>query len=219
MEKIRNYINELFEKTPKTKKVVDFKEELIADLQEKYEDLIENGKSEKEAYKEVIVGIGDIDELLINFDKSNSEIINFEETMIKHKRKSAAVVSLSVGLYILSVITIIVLTELNVPDFVSVSSFLTIAAIPTCILIYHYMSIPKYEKLDDTMIEEFKEWKLERNKKHQLTKSILSIYWSFIVLIYFIISFVWGIWHISWLIFIIGGIVENIIEIMFDMKR
>ena len=41
--KIKEYVEELFENTPKNKKSMEFKEELLANLLEKYNDLVESG--------------------------------------------------------------------------------------------------------------------------------------------------------------------------------
>ena len=53
-EKIRVYVNELFENAPNTKKVNDLKDEIISNANDKFNDLISDGKSEKEAYVNVI---------------------------------------------------------------------------------------------------------------------------------------------------------------------
>ena len=73
MSKIENYVNDLFKDIAKTRKSEELKEELIADLEEKYKDLKENGKSEKDAYNEVISGIGDIDILLKDLEVPKEE--------------------------------------------------------------------------------------------------------------------------------------------------
>jgi DNA integrity scanning protein DisA with diadenylate cyclase activity len=74
MENIKKYVNELFKDAPKTKKVKELQEELITNLEEKYNDLIKDGVDEKKAYNDVIAGIGDIDELIANFKEAVSEL-------------------------------------------------------------------------------------------------------------------------------------------------
>ena len=44
-EKLKKYIDYIFENAPKTKEALDLKEELTADLTEKYNDLLAEGKS------------------------------------------------------------------------------------------------------------------------------------------------------------------------------
>lgn len=212
MEKIRNYVEELFKDAANTKKARELKEELLLDLNEKYSDLIKEGKKETEAYKEVISGIGDIDEL-INMHKYE---VDYEDL----RRKNALVVSICVGLYILSVVAAIVLDEIvNADDAITGISFFVICGLSTCILIYHNMTKPNYLKKNDTMVEEFKEWKNNRNKNDEIRKSVVSIMWSMIVILYFIISFTTYAWYITWVLFIIGSLVNQIINLIFRIKE
>lgn len=62
-EKLQKRLDDLFRSVPSSKKVEDLKEELMANLIDRYNDLIENGKSEDEALKTTMEGIGDVDEL------------------------------------------------------------------------------------------------------------------------------------------------------------
>jgi hypothetical protein len=212
MKKVESYVEELFENAPKSKRTRELKEELMLDLNEKYTDLIKDGKNESEAYNEVVSGIGDIDELL----NINEDDVNYESL----RKKNALVVSICVGLYILSFIVAIILDEiLNVDDAITGISFFVICGLSTCILIYHNMAKPNYLKKDDTMVEEFREWKSNRNKNKEIKRSVVSIMWSIIVILYFIISFATYAWYITWVIFIIGGLVNQIINLIFTIKE
>ena len=79
------------------------------------------------------------------------------------------------------------------------------------------MSKPKYSKYEDTMVEEFKEWKGKKDKNKEIRKAISSIIWTLTVIIYIFISFTFGIWYISWIIFIIASLIENIITLIFKL--
>ncbi|MFV0557639.1 MAG: permease prefix domain 1-containing protein [Enterococcus sp.] len=48
-------------------------------------------------------------------------------------------------------------------------------------------------------------------ENYQTAQFVKSIYWPIIIVIYFVWSFLWGAWGISWLIFIVGGILEEVI--------
>lgn len=214
MDKIKNHVEDLFKEVKKTRKSEDLKEELIADLQEKYQDLIANGTSEKDAYQEVIRGIGDIDELLEGL-KEPSYVHNLET-----RKKSAFVVSICTGLYILSIMSAIIFDELlGVSDAISAISLFGIAGIATCILIYHFMSIPKYEKMDETLVEEFKEWKHEKNKNKQLLNALDTISWLLILIIYFVISFTFDCWNISWVLFLVAPLITTVIHLIVEMRE
>ncbi len=218
-DKIRIYVNDLFKDAPNTKKVNDMKDEIISNAIDKYNDLIAEGKNEKEAYEKATSEIGNVDEIILELAKENPITREYHE---RNKKKTALVVSLSVAMYILSLISCIVLDELNMPDFIVGSSFITLAGIPTCVLIYHFMSRPSYTKYEETMVEDFKEWKDKKDSTKEVRKAINSILWSITVLVYLLISFSFGIWYISWIIFIIGALIENIITLLFklgEMKK
>ena len=224
-DEIRKHVNKLFEDAPQTKRAFDLKEELISNLTEKYNDLVAGGKSEKESYDNVIAGIGDVSELVSNLEQSNP--MN-ELELNKWRKRTALIVSICIGLYILAIIscitTAVTFESLNMTgddlmDAIPAIAFLVMAAIPTCIIVYHFMSKPKYTKVDNTLVEEFKEWKADKEKDHSIRKAISSVLWLSIVLIYLVISFVFGAWAFSWIIFIIGAVIENIITLLMKLKE
>lgn len=215
--KLRSTVEALFEAAPKTRRAYDLKEELISNLTDKYNDLIAQGKAPDEAYNNVVASIGDVDELIMGLEQSNPFNRENEE---KARKKTALVVTGAVGLYIFSVISLITMIEIfNVDEVLSTVFFLFIVGVATCILIYYFMSRPTYKKIDDTLVEEFKEWKQDNSQKHQLYKACSSIMWTLITAIYLIFSFALGIWSYSWIIFIIGAVIEQIIKLIFDMSN
>lgn len=215
--KIRSKVESLFTEAPKTKKALELKEEIIVNLIEKYDDLVKVGKSPEEAYNNVIASIGDVDELIRSLKQNDILSSEREE---QERKKTALVVSGAVGLYILSVITLITMTAiLNINGAIGTMVFLLIAGVATCILIYHFMSRPSYTKMDDTLVEEFKEWKQNSTQTNQLRKSLISIMWTLITVIYLLLSFTLNIWSYSWIIFILGAVIEQIIKLLFDMKN
>lgn len=218
VNKIREHVDALFETAPKTKKVFELKEELLSNLTDKYNDLIARGYDEEQAYNTVISGIGDVDELIRGMVEPSP--LDWQAAQ-EAKKKTALVVSSSVGLYIFSVVQLIALAILfpSRGGEVGVIFMFMIIAAATCLLIYHFMSRPAYHKQDETMVEEFKEWKQNNTREKRILSSISSILWTSIVAIYLVISFWFGIWHISWIIFIIGAVINNIIKLVFDLRK
>ncbi len=215
--KLRSSVESLFEEAPKTKKAFELQEELVSNLAEKYNDLVASGRTPEEAYNSVVAGIGDVDELIKGL-KQNDPLNQEKEVMAR--KKTALVVSSSVGLYVLSIIVLIVCAELlNMDDVLAVILFLVIATLPTCLLIYHFMTQPPYKKSDDTLVEDFKEWKEGSKYKKELYNSVSSIMWTLTVIIYLLSSFVFHIWAFSWIIFIIGAVVQQIIRLIFSLSN
>lgn len=215
IDKLRLYVEKLFEGAPKTRKAYELKEELLANLIDKYNDLIASGQNESEAYTVAIASIGDVDELIAGLKESNVFDANY---MQKERKKSALLVSVAVMMYILSPIALIVSEELGQESVLSLLVMFVMVAIATGLLIYNGMTRPRYNKQDDTIVEEFKEWKSENSRQHQMKKSVISAFWSIVVAIYFIVSFGFGIWAYSWIIFIIGAAIKQVIVAYFDIK-
>lgn len=214
-EKLRKSVDELFENAPQTHRANELKEELLANLIDKYDDLVSSGKDEEEAFKMAISSIGDVDELIDGLKDKNA--FNYNE---EHRKKSALILSISIGLYIMSVVVLILLNEVfMVNDVVSVSIMLTMDAVATCLIVYNHASRPKYVKGDDTLVEEFKEWKYSNDNQREIMRSIKSIMWLIIVALYFVLNFVFGAWPYSWIIFIIGAAVNRIITLSFKLRE
>ncbi|MFT8312908.1 MAG: permease prefix domain 1-containing protein [Clostridium sp.] len=216
-EKFRKKVDELFENAPETNRARELKEELLANLMDKYNDLVATGKSEEEAFNIAISGIGDVDELIRGLKEK--DVLDYAQIQ-KDRKKSALILSASIGLYIMSVVILILCTEVfQVDDNIAVCIMLTIDAVATCLIIYNAISRPKYLKADDTIVEEFKEWKSANNKEREILKSIKSILWMIIVVLYFVLSFQFGSWAYSWVIFIIGAAIERAITLAFQLRK
>ncbi|MBH1939988.1 hypothetical protein I5677_03640 [Mobilitalea sibirica] len=211
-EKLRRYVEGLFVDVPQNKSMIELKEEMIQNLKEKYEDLIQEGKTEEAAYNIAIAGIGDISELINDLDKTKEEAGNTD------KQKSAMLTSVAVMLYILSIVPILLSLQ-SYHIFDGLIGFIVIITFATGILIYNGQIKQKYYRADDTMVEEFKEWQKKRADKTKARISISVALWSIIVALYFIISFSTFAWHISWTIFILGIAIEALINIFFIIKK
>lgn len=134
-------------------------------------------------------------------NQTNQEDSKKELSKEEFKRKSAEVVSTSVFIYILSIVAIIVLSEIN--DILAVSVFFIMIAFATSRLIKNYMYAPKFEKTK------------KEKKEKEIIKQINSIISAICLVIYFIVSFATMAWYITWIIFIINGIITQIVRLIF----
>jgi hypothetical protein len=64
METIRNYLDNMFSGLPKTARIQELKNNILSNMEEKYNELKRQGKSENEAIGIVISEFGNIDELI-----------------------------------------------------------------------------------------------------------------------------------------------------------
>lgn len=60
---------------------------------------------------------------------------------------------------------------------------------------------------------------IDQKKRKLMRKNISSAMWSLIVALYLIISFLTGAWHITWIIFLIGGAADSLLKAVFDYKE
>ena len=217
VEKLRNYVEKIFEDAPKTKKAYELKEELVANLIDKYNDLKQSGKTDDEGYNIAVSSIGDIGELVNNLKER--DVLNYTNTS-EQRKKSALLISIAVGLYIFSIIPVIVFSEIGGSlETLGIVVMFFFAGIATMLLVYNGVSKPKYKGIDDTMVEEFKEFVSEKEKEKGLKDSIDSAIWTLIVAIYLFVSFKFGSWSYSWIIFIFGAAVTNIINAIMQIRR
>lgn len=218
-EKLKKYIDYIFENAPKTKEALDLKEELTADLTEKYNDLLAEGKSEDEAYHAALSGLGDINELIGRLKPSPMYPSYTPEQIEKDRKRTAVYTSIAVALYIISPVFLIGFEEVLHMEYVGLFSMFFLVAAATIMLIYCNMTKLPNIKAENSVVEDFKEWKYQSDSKYQTMKAINSAISSVTLAVYFIYSFSTGAWHISWVIFLIGGALKSIVKSIFEMTR
>ena len=222
-ERMRTHIEKLFENAPKTRKAIELKEELLANSEERYQDLVADGATADDAFKHVISSIGNVSELFRGLEEAPSQSREEYEAQL---HKVAVVKTAAVGLYILGAVVFFasglldgyVYSSVNI-TFIGFILMLLIASIPTCMLVYVGSRYPRYKKTADTVVEDFKEWKSDSLKKKSVKNASLLVAWTFVILIYFAVSFLTFAWYATWIIFLAGACIHAIIELMFRVKE
>jgi hypothetical protein len=215
-DKIRAHVEGLFEQAPLNRRTAELKDELIANLSDRYNDLVARGQDEFAAFTTVIDGIGDFDELiggLRQAEQQDPEVIQMD------KQKSALIVSSSVAIAILSFVFLYI-GNLFGDIGVNIGMILTLIcwAAAASMLIYNYMTKPKYEKKSDTMVENFKAWSSEKEDKKGILKLVSSCIWSLATMLFFVFGALFHAWHPAWLVFILAAVANNIVAIVFKMN-
>jgi len=222
-DKLRKYIDTLFAETIPTRKSVELKEEMIQNLHDKYNDLISEGKTDEAAYNIAVAGIGDVSDLLKELENDDSSPVYVQdmEEMEKARRKSAMLTAIAIMMYIVSFVPLMILSMVDSPfqDVLGAPLMFVIVAGATGLLVYNNMTKPKYIKRQDSMVEEFREWQSDEKDRKTFRKALSSALWSIIVAAYLIISFVTWAWPITWIIFIIGAVIESLMNVFFALKR
>lgn len=123
------------------------------------------------------------------------------------KSNFARNVAIAVMLYIVSLVALIICAvQFNQP-IIGISLFFILIAMATGLLIYNGIYYNKESK---------EEKSTERNT---LVKQINGIIDAIGLIVYFLISFTTGAWHITWIIFIVAGLCQSIVKLLFDLKK
>jgi hypothetical protein len=215
-ERIRNHIEELFSDAPKNRRFTELKEELLSNSNCKYDDLVEGGASPDEAFKSVISGIGDVSELI---SQLNSEKQTDTAKIEESRKRSAILVSVAIGLFVLSPTVLIFFGAVLNKSIAGLLIMLILLAIGVAILVYNSMTKLPEKQEDETFVEEFRQWKVEKGQKKGIRAAISGILWPLIVVIYFLVSFLTGAWHLTWLLYIIGACIEGVISLLFELRK
>ncbi|MDL2233209.1 permease prefix domain 1-containing protein [Ruminococcaceae bacterium OttesenSCG-928-L11] len=217
---IRDYVEELFSEAPKSHRTIEMKEELISNLQEKFDDLVAQGQEEHMAYDIVISSIGDISELIRSLQESYAEYHRQyrdpgEEE--RQRKKSAMLISVSVGIYILSLVPALLGDELG-HDLLGMLFMFVMWAVATMILVYNGMTKPKDKASADdapaALPREIRSWSASKKKIIALRNSISSILWLGATIIFVGGGMLFGGWHILWLVFLLAAVVQQIINVV-----
>jgi len=320
---IRDYIEQIFKTVPLTKETLQLKTDMLANMEDKYLALKEEGASEHEAIGVVIAEFGNVDELLeemgIGHSSSGDDLPSFqvmEQEDLSNYLMIKGKAGMNIGLGILSCLTglgsllllrgqfnlrgiplyagllfAIVLIALGVGLFIVEGmrlsdtthyhkpfvlrdedknwleenrqlykrsySFSIVAGVTLCILSFSplFLSIilqsPRFSVLagvgmmaimaglgvlffvysgnywnaftvllsNGKPMETIHEDLMIHKRKERAQHIIEQIYWPIIVIAYFILSYVFNGWGWTWLIFVVGGLLEDVIENLFVNKR
>lgn len=137
-----------------------------------------------------------------NEDKSNQSTNN---SVLNNntKNNSARNIAISVALYIISVVFLIGFSTSG-KSILGLCIFLVVVAIATGIIVYN------------TIVN--KKPKRELTKNEKMVKHINEVISITIVVIYFIVSFTTMAWYITWVLFLVNGLLEEIVKLVFSIK-
>lgn len=157
------------------------------------------------------------DELLDNSKSNNHEKVHEEmeasldkDMRVIRKKKKAIGISLGILFYFLSVIWImIVIPVLMMNPIVASAIFLLICGLATFVIVFACLFYGKDKK-------EKEDEELSENKR--LAKQVNEIIAMIFLIIYLVISFITFAWHITWIIWIVYALVEQIVNLVFQLK-
>ncbi|MGN0517500.1 MAG: permease prefix domain 1-containing protein [Acutalibacteraceae bacterium] len=213
-DKLNKFIDALFINAPDTQATRDAKEELLSNVNAKYDDYIASRKDEETALNLTIASIGDISDILTSLGSKVGNTSNTtneaphqanEQEQQSVKKRSAAIIAIAVMMFIISPVPLFIF-----PDVSGLCGLLIMVAAGVGLLVFNGIISKSSEDCSSNsekiIFDELEE--LEDNKSN---KSLIATLWFAIVAIYFIVSFATMAWHITWIIFLLGPAVQNII--------
>ncbi len=217
--KIKNYVEVLFSDIPRSKKANELKEEMLSNMSERFEDYMQKGETENQAYSKVISSLGDIDEMLADVMPTDE----FVKEANFYRSRNAKNTAIGVSMYIIGAAFLIGLAALgdyfgkgDIFPIVGLLILLVISSVATGIIVFSNMSTPLEYK--DYNVETKKEFENLDSKHGKLLKNILSIYWTVVLVIYLGVSFITYRWDITWIIWVIASIFQSILKTVFEMR-
>ena len=229
--KIKAYLDVLFADIPQSERVIELKAELCANLSDRMDDYLREGKSEHQAYSLAIANLGDVDELLAEL--SGDEIRNQRPEVNHDSRRNAKLRTIAVMLYILCPLPIFFMVITNQNEIIGVAMLLVMVAIATGIFVY----MGNDDKDDEENIGlssgkrsgamdggRYDEAQFDCDvyvpvKHRKSVKVISSIAWSVAGVTFFIWGFIFGEWGRAWAVFPIAGLSVAIFETILELKE
>lgn len=213
-EKIKNYVDLLFEDVPRSQKANELRNEILSNLNDRYEALIAEGKTENEAYGLAVAELGNVDELIKDLmpDKEMQERVNAE------RKRKAFFTSIAIFMYIISCALFPLLDMLDINENISITVFFLIVGFATGLLIYVNMStpvdlLPYLKSTDNDFDINYQSWNTKSSSAHFM-RSVENFFRLLVVILYFGISFSTGAWQSTWLIFLAGAAIWQGIKLI-----
>jgi len=214
-KRISAHVDGLFANAPVTPRIAEVKEELLAGLNDKYNDLISEGHSEDDAFTTVVSGIGDISDLIGVITGRSPDGANSENS---GKSLRSLFISVGVALYVLSLAAFLFMGLLMM-ETAGMIVMTCICAVATGLIVYG-ANIARVEsnycKANDTFVEEYKEAAAGNSRRAKMKRAASSSLWTLLVVFYLAISFATGRWDISWILFLVGACIQQIMVFTFS---
>ena len=200
-EQLIQYVNLLFAGSAENE---DMKQEILQNTLDRYDDMIKEGKTPEAAYRLAIRGIGDISELMGNDVVFSSPVVPVKDPVKTEQKKKMRAVA--VGMYICSVLPLLVLGNLGNGILGLVMMFLLIAAATVLMIMGSDEDEQKEKKPAEVAMFP------ARRATHKALNTVSLV-------LFLVLSFATGAWHITWLIWPIMAAVKGIINAVWVLRE
>ena len=210
-DKLIQYVDLLFAGATGSEEI---KQEILQNTLDRYDDLIAEGRSPESAYRIAISGIGDINEILGQGFQTRSSTATApsatapRNSSSKDSSTKKILQAVAVGLYIISLVPLIILSEIHM-ETLGLCATLGICAVATVLIVLGSKNQENAQPYPPK----------SSSPSKALCESICHTVWVVALVLFFLISFLTGAWFITWLIFPVAGAVQGLIKAIFDLKE
>ena len=209
-DKVVKYVDHLFGDAQQNQQLSELKEEITINLMEKIIDLMVEGKSEDEAFKDAVASLGDISELVDRMippgkqtEEVKANVINKPEEIKKAKDPHIFMGTLSGALWIFA-FALFFIIGFTAGWKYSWLTFVFATGIQL-LVVASYLGKMNHRELDDEL-------------DYDALMGVLSAaLWILSFGLFFVIGFSFG-WKFSWLVFVIVIVVQLIFIVYYSRK-
>lgn len=229
METIRNYIETMFASLPQTEDVLQIKEDMISNVEEKYHTMRASGMTEDETVGKIIASIGSAKDLRAELGIENEtsaapsqpmSAARVTQELIEeykaYRTKRGTMIAIALAFFILSPCTYLFFNKVFFNELWAQIVFFVFIAIGVGLCIVACRHDDYYEDIFRIDSEEQKD---ERLKKGKYSSLFASVAFPLATIVYLCIGFFWDFWHPGWVIYPICAILTGIIGIIEDFIR
>lgn len=199
-QQLIQYVELLFAGAPGSEEI---RQEILQNTLDRYDDLVDQGKSPEAAYRLAISGIGDISEILGQeaAPRSTSRPVPEGQEESTDARRNRAV---AIAMYILSPVPLFILSEFGL-DTMGLCFTLALIATATYLLMLARKSAPEASR--------------EQRAREAGRSTLSRILGPISLIVYLLVSFLTHAWYITWIIFPLFGCIRGLVKAILDLKE
>ena len=199
-EQLTRYVELLFAGTADT---YDIQQEILQNTLDRYDDLIEQGKSPEAAYRLAISGIGDINEILGT--PASQPTLSPAQPEAPHNSIKKLLRAIAIGIYILSPVPLF----LSDGGTLGLCGTLILIALATVLIIYTGKANSASENQSPHTIP----------PAQQPKKTCGGFIWGFGIALYILVSIITNAWYITWVLFPLLACIQGLANAIIDLKE
>ncbi|WP_312648753.1 permease prefix domain 1-containing protein [Aminipila sp.] len=219
MNQIRNYIEVMFSSLPNTHEVVEMKLNMLENMEEKFQELLKDGKNENEAVGIILADFGSMEELKEELGISNIQLQGVEcnsctpensslkEEYFSFKRRYGIALAIACTFFIIAPFIYVFLKDLyKDSSSISLLIFFCLIACGVGICIYYRTQDSHYKEL----------LYINKNEETRTSMLVKSTIFSIATVIYLGVGFLGNLWHPTWIIFIVAAMISRLSTAIID---